>query len=207
MKFDYRDLSTRIWQFNENKALGLSAVSVYFYLLKIGCERAYGKFSVSDSQISRELKITRKTVKISKEKLRHFGIISYQTRSGVPAEVQLHLDYPLTLNETLHNGKNEMASEGPKMEVLYQKINVPMGILPENMIKKTIKLSEAENDIPTLEEFIKHAKLNDSYEDRLLPQIKNKYDSWKNNGWKNNFDRPITNWKSALKNTMPYLKQ
>ena len=71
MKFNYTELVNRIWEFNENRSLGLSTLAVYFYLLKIGFERGYNKFSVSDSQMSRELKMTRKTVKVCKEKLRH----------------------------------------------------------------------------------------------------------------------------------------
>lgn len=41
--------------------------------------------------------MTRKTVKVCKEKLRRFGIISYQSMSGISAEVQLILDYPIIL--------------------------------------------------------------------------------------------------------------
>ena len=92
MKFNYTELTNRIWEFNENRSLGLSTLSVYFYLLKIGLERGYNKFSVSDSQMSRELKMTRKTVKVCKEKLRQFGIICYQSRNGVPSDFQLISD-------------------------------------------------------------------------------------------------------------------
>ena len=60
-------------------------------------------------------------------------------------------------------------------------------------------------DFPTLEEFIEYAESIESYDDNLLLEIKNKHQTWTNNGWKNSFDRPITNWKSALKNSIPYL--
>ena len=38
------------------------------------------------------------------------------------------------------------------------------------------------------------------------PSIKEKYDSWTNNDWKNALNRPINNWKSSLKSTLPYMK-
>jgi hypothetical protein len=40
----------------------------------------------------------------------------------------------------------------------------------------------------------------------LVENLELKYEEWTKKGWKNNFGRPITDWKSAIKNTMPYLK-
>lgn len=36
--------------------------------------------------------------------------------------------------------------------------------------------------------------------------IKSKYEDWINNKWRDGFGKPITNWKSKLKNTIPSLK-
>ena len=206
MKFNYIELTNRIWEFNENRSLGLSTLSVYFYLLKIGFERGYCKFSVSDSQMSRELKMTRKTVKVCKEKLRHFGIICYQSRNGVPSDFQLNPDYPLIFNDALNEMKIDLKS------LIFQKTgdlpieSAPNKVQPELKTKQSTIQNERINEIPTLEEFLKHAKSLDTYNDHLIFELKIKYENWVKNGWKNNFDRPITNWKSALKNAIPYLK-
>ena len=40
-----------------------------------------------------------------------------------------------------------------------------------------------------------------------LEALKNKYDAWVENGWKNGNDKPIKNWKSALLQTMPYIEK
>lgn len=206
MKFNYTELVNRIWEFNENRSLGLSALAVYFYLLKIGFERGYNKFSVSDSQMSRELKMTRKTVKVCKEKLRHFGIICYQTRNGVPSDFQLNTDYPIIFNDALNEMKIDLRPLKFKKTKDLPIESAPNKAQPELKTKQITIQNERINDIPTLEEFLKHAKSLDSYDDHLIFEVKIKYDNWISNGWKNNFDRPITNWKSALKNAIPYLK-
>ena len=206
MKFNYTELTNRIWEFNENRSLGLSALSVYFYLLKIGFERGFCKFRVSDSQMSRELKMTRKTVKVCKEKLRHFGIICYESRSGVPSDFQLNTDYPIIFNDALHKMKIDLKSLTFKKTKDLPIESAPNIVQPKLKTRQSTIQNERINDIPPMEEFLKHAKSLDSYNDQLIFEVKIKYENWVNNGWKNNFDRPITNWKSALKNTIPYLK-
>ena len=61
------------------------------------------------------------------------------------------------------------------------------------------------NKIPSLNEFIEYAKSLEGYEPKLDLSISEKYESWKNNGWKNTSNRPISNCKSTLKSTLPYL--
>jgi len=206
MKFNYAELTNQIWEFNENRSLGLSTLVVYFYLLKIGFERGFCKFRVSDSQMSRELKMTRKTVKVCKEKLRHFGIICYQSRNGVPSDYQLNTDYPVIFNDALTEMKIDRKPLTFKKTKDLSREFAPNKSQPQLKAKQSTVQNERICDIPTLEEFLKHAKSLDSYNDHLIFEVKIKYENWVKNGWKNNFDRPITNWKSALKNTIPYLK-
>lgn len=61
------------------------------------------------------------------------------------------------------------------------------------------------NTIPEFTEFLKYAlekKPTVSQTD-----LKLKYDSWVANDWKNGNDKKITNWKTALLNTLPYIKE
>jgi hypothetical protein len=62
------------------------------------------------------------------------------------------------------------------------------------------------NKIPSLDEFIEYAKSLEGYEPELELSVNEKYEVWKNNCWKNTSNRPISNWKSTLKSTLPYLK-
>jgi hypothetical protein len=61
-------------------------------------------------------------------------------------------------------------------------------------------------EIPTFDEFLGYAKTLNNYHSKLDFSIKEKYDSFKNNDWKNSADRPIINWKSLLEKQLPFLK-
>lgn len=206
MEFSYADFTSRIWEFNENKALGLSVISVYFYLLKIGAERGLTKFVVSDSQLSRDLKMTRKTVKVCKEKLRHYGIISYESRNGVPSDFRLNPDYPVIFTDTDYYTKPDK----PNLIDEGKSSLIAIDLQVENQSEK--KTSQTTTDLllvidpPPIEEFLEYAQSLDRLDDLTIQGVGLKYQDWKNNGWKNNFNRPITNWKSALKSMLPYLK-
>ena len=71
--------------------------------------------------------------------------------------------------------------------------------------KESKELKNINNNIPTLEEFLKTALSKDPSLDEL--GIKLKYESWVENGWKNGNDKEILNWKSSLNNTIPFMKK
>lgn len=56
---------------------------------------------------------------------------------------------------------------------------------------------------PTYEEFKSYALEKEPLLD--LTALKNKFDAWEVNGWKNGNDKKIVNWKSSLLNTLQYL--
>ena len=60
-------------------------------------------------------------------------------------------------------------------------------------------------DIPTYKTFLAYAL----YQKQTLLEesVKFKYESWITNDWKDGNDKKITNWKSKLLNTIPYLKE
>ena len=51
-----------------------------------------------------------------------------------------------------------------------------------------------------------YAHTLDGYEGSMDLDIEEKYALWAGNGWRNNLGKPITNWKSSLKNILPYMK-
>jgi hypothetical protein len=80
---------------------------------------------------------------------------------------------------------------------------------PQRIVKDSkVKDSKEENSkyiIPEFTEFLNYAlekKPKVSQTD-----LKLKYDSWVANDWKNGYDKKITNWKTALLNTLPYIKE
>jgi biotin operon repressor len=165
---------------------------MYLYLLKIGYENNRDDFQISDVAISQELGLTRKTVKSTKEKLKSLGLIQFQTKNGLPCNYRLIADYPLQISEPKNGIDNELEAEQPIQKTEDSAIPNP-------------SFSSTQN-IPSLEKFMEYAKTLENYEPQLDSEIQSKYENWKNNGWKNSTDRPITNWKSTLKSTLPYMK-
>jgi hypothetical protein len=62
-----------------------------------------------------------------------------------------------------------------------------------------------ETNIPTFEDFKIYALEKEPTVS--LSALKNKYDAWEANDWKNGNDKPIKNWRSALLQTMPYIEK
>lgn len=75
----------------------------------------------------------------------------------------------------------------------------------ENENEIIIEKENINKEIPEFSEFLAYAKEKEpSIKESSL---KNKYDAWIENGWKNGNDRKIKNWKSSLLQTMPYLEK
>lgn len=218
----YHELIQRFWQFNKENQVGSTAISMYLYLLKTSHDNNRYDFKISDIEISKQLRLTRKTVKCTKEKLRSLDLIQYQTKNGSSGSYRLILDYPLLINNSEFSEKHRKVRETipqktEQLEVPLQNIllikdvseNIPK-IVNQNIKPQFSKvLSPIVNDksIPTIEELIEYAQTLESYDSQLDFSIKEKYENWVNNNWKNSSDRPITNWKSSLKSTLPFMKR
>lgn len=194
---NYLELIQRFWDFNQKFQIGSTGISMYLYLLKIGYDNNRCDFQISDVAVSKALGLTRKTVKIIKEKLKNFGLIEFQTRNGLPCYYKLLVDYPLQIallekTDKVNIRKSSVSpkSENEDIQSSYQSI----APIIDN------------KDIPTFEEFIDYAQTLEMYESKLEFGIKEKYETWLNNGWQNSSDRLITNWKSSLKSILPYIK-
>jgi|GEM_PF-4902598 len=85
--------------------------------------------------------------------------------------------------------------------------NLSTSISNSNTISNTNTNSKK---IPALTEFLDYANIIYSQLDKdiepFLYTIKAKYQTWKDDGWKNGHGKPIKNWKNTLNNTLPYLK-
>jgi hypothetical protein len=71
---------------------------------------------------------------------------------------------------------------------------------------KEIKGKEIKgNEIPDFNSFLKYAIKQKPNVD--IESIKFKYESWKENNWKDGFGNEIINWKNKLLNTLPHIKE
>ena len=215
----YLELIQRFWGFNKRRPIGSTAVSMYLFLLKTGYDKDRYDFQISDVIVSKELGLTRRTIKLTKVKLSDLGLIRFQTKNGFPCNYRLVLDYPLQISEPDKLITVEVISVPQKSEdmEIQSQTAIPIQDSFENILKTIYQENEAvteqspeqkadDNNIPTFEEFIRYAKTLESYEPLLDFDIKTKYEFWVNNNWKNSSDRPITNWKSSLKSALPFMK-
>ncbi len=194
-------LIKKFWTFNQKESLGHSIISVYLFLIDVWDNENKSKFSISDKQVSIALKISRKTVKAAKDTLSNLGLLSYENRNGFSSVYTIITDYdilPETSIEKKIKAKKVKSKKtiSTKKEVVISKDNVsiPKSTLPTN--------------IPTEQEFLLFAQSLSTY-DKNIPNIdfliKEKYDTWKSNGWKNKYGKPIRNWQSTLKSSLPYV--
>ncbi|SUX48820.1 hypothetical protein [Chryseobacterium indoltheticum] len=210
----YLELIERFWIFNEKVKPGSTAIAMYLYLLKTAKACDAYDFKVSDVILSKELGLTRQTVKATKEKLRAFGLIRFQTKNGVSGSYRLILSYPLEASapEEMKSSEIQMTpsfkefKDDLNLDLLNTGVKIPSSNIDQKINASSIQPANENSKIPELEEFLAYARTLAAYQSELDELIKDKYQSWKDSGWKNNSDRLITNWKSSLKSTLPFFK-
>ena len=76
-------------------------------------------------------------------------------------------------------------------------------------VKSVKVVKEKKSEIPTFNELFMFVSLIDEYKDKaesLKYSIQAKYDSWIGNDWKDGNNKRIIQWKTKIRNTLPYLK-
>ena len=89
--------------------------------------------------------------------------------------------------------------EGSYVKVMVKKGKEGVGEKPESTVKKP--------EIPTEQEFMNYYKSELAKQfPNLEFQLKTKYETWVDQGWKTGMNKPIKNWKLTMKNTISFLK-
>ena len=232
----YLELIERFWDFNKTAKISPTEILLYFYLLKMGYENDRYDFKISDVELGKELGLTRKTIKSTKEKIKRLDLIQFQSKNGLPCHYRLLLNYSFEIEskKSIKNEESTIVEEDQNREILEifesilsaqnsvevvkeVEINSDIKASSETTEKQKLEWEQVQkqkqeqqnlknNKIPSLDEFIEYAKSLEGYESELELSISEKYESWINNGWKNTSNRPISNWKSTLKSTLPYLR-
>lgn len=76
----------------------------------------------------------------------------------------------------------------------------------EDSRKKKVESSKQKEEMPGFAEFFEYAQTLEIYDPEYDFEIEAKYDAWSDNDWKDGHNKPIRNWKTKLKNTMPHFK-
>lgn len=213
----YQELIQKFWDFNQKAQLSTTAVAIYLYLLKLANDNNGYDVTVSDVAIGGTLGLTRKTVKSAREVLRNSGLVQYKSKNGHSCSYRIVPDYPLQILSQEKRQKviikhNPLTAIAEKNEILPS-VGLPAISTPETTDQK--EKASFYNDKgepfkmrknPSLEEFLAYAHTLSCYEASMDSDIKEKYALWTGNDWCNNLGKPITNWKSSLKNLLPYIK-
>jgi len=205
----YLELIERFWIFNQKARTGSTAIAMYLYLLKTGKDHDSYNFKVSDVVLSKELGLTRQTVKSTKQKLRDLGLIQFQTQNGISGSYRLILNYPLEVSapQKVKDAKvDQRANADKNLPLIIAGVKSSFGNADDGIKPSSSQHSNENVTIPELEEFLAFAQTLAAYQPEVDVLVRDKFHSWKDNGWKNSANRLITNWRSSLKNALPFLK-
>ena len=122
-------------------------------------------------------------------------ILVSESKNQYQSKVIALSNFDKALDKALDKATAKARDEAPDKAV--DSINKPRTSKPRT--KKTIV------SIPEFSEFKEYGLLKQP--DVSLEGLKRKYESWVENGWKDGFDNKITNWKSKLLNTLPYIEK
>lgn len=214
----YHELIQKFWESGQKTQLGTTAIAIYLYLLKLANDNNRYDVTVSDVSLGYTLGLTRKTVKSAREALRNAGLVQYQIKNGYSCSYRIMLNYPLSIQKREKSQKRKI-KDNPPIMIAEENENLPLVDLSiinttettEQKEKASFDNKEPESfkiiaSIPSLEEFMAYAYTLSGYGESMDPDIKEKYATWAGNDWCNNLGKPITNWKSSLKNLLPYIK-
>lgn len=214
---EYIDLIKKYWKMNEENPLNSSVAYVYLFLLEVWDRKERKDFDLSDAEIVSRLKISRTSVKSSKQILRNLGLISYQLKDGYPTLYKIFTDCVIDRKqnsvvekEKSIDKKNKKNLKGKPIESKKESFESEKISSPEETKKKEEKKTASlpkNISIPSLEEFMSFAKTLNNYDESLDSSIKNKYSMWKDAGWTNAYNIPILNWRQSLEKSLVYMKK
>ena len=153
----YLELIQRFWDFNKTAKISPTEISLYFYLLKMGYENDSYDFKISDIELGKELGLTRKTIKSTKEKLKSLGLIQFQSKNGVPCHYRLLLNYSIEIEPDISIKKEEstIIKKDQKREIL----EIFESILSAQNSVEVVKEIEINSDIKASSETTEKQKL------------------------------------------------
>jgi hypothetical protein len=85
------------------------------------------------------------------------------------------------------------------------KIQTIVPVNTQSIVKESIVNESKEKNIPTVDEFLSYGKEKEP--SVKISSLKNKYDAWIENDWRDGNDQKIKNWKTKLCNTLPYIEK
>ncbi|WPO84628.1 hypothetical protein SD427_18695 (plasmid) [Chryseobacterium sp. JJR-5R] len=203
----YPDVLSKFWKENSNLGLAPSAIAIYTFLINKWIENKREDFVLSDLKLSRELNLSLKTIRVNKKKLQDNKLINYEVTTGYPCTYNF-------LNEQFNLQKGTSSQKDPEKNIKIKSKSKSATIKRTTNQISSNSIHTEENKIipinsnveaPSLEEFFTYAKSLQNYDPEADAKIEKKYNDWLNNGWNNDYNRPIINWKTLLKSMMQFI--
>jgi len=207
LRMKHPHLLSKILKGDDKILIGSSALGVYAFLLHRWYRNKCQDFILSDAEVSEKLGMSINTLRVLKKKLKNHNLIEFEVRSGLPCGYKI-VTGQTALKNVVDFKANEETKKKDDIKSKPKKrkhgsdettIGHPFNgkSIPSNIIKNP--------NIPSFDEFLSHAKTLRNYSSAADSKIEKKYNYWLDNGWNNDYNRPIIDWKIFLKSMLQYI--
>ena len=194
----YPDILSKFCRDNDKILIGSSAFGLYAFLVF----RWYGNkcqdFILSDVELSEKFNLSINTLRVLKKKLQEHNLIEFEFRNGLPCCYKMLTEQSIFKSEKVLR-ENAEEKNG---RVFRSKAKNQKRVSEQTIIDSTFSKNP---NIPSFEEFLSHAKSLKNYTPEADSKIEKKYNYWVDNGWNNDYNRPIIDWKIFLKSMLQYI--
>ncbi len=212
-----RSINTKFWTDAYIEGLNPSEKLLFLYCLTSPHSNLLGIYEVSEKRISFETSLASETIRKAFKRFANDKKVFFKDNyiiipnflknqklnSNMKIGVtKLFNDLPEWLRNEL-NG-NDSEGFGNDSEGFERIRNTLLKLEIEMESEMEIESEKRKPSIPTYEDFKKYALDNKKNID--INKLELKYKAWKENNWKDGNGKKITNWKTKLLNTLPYIE-
>ena len=181
--------------------LGIEGYGIFFMVLEVLREQADYKYPLED------IDILANDFGTSEQKVRtvvcNYKLFQVDENEKFFSTSLIHRMQPL-------HRQREQRSIAGKASAAKRMLNdrsttVQLSKVKESKVKEIKESKVNKIDIPALDEFLEYCKTVVDLSQYEFP-LKAKYEAWLQAGWKDGNGKSIKNWKTKIKNTVPYLK-
>jgi len=216
-----RSVSTGFWSDPFVEELTPSQKLLFLYLITNEKTNMLGIYEVSTRKMSFETGMKKDEIEKALKTFEKLRKVKYTGNYVILVNYMKHQNFNTNMKKSAIDIYNELPKELKEKKLIVSKTN-PIesfesllnhyGILPKVEVEDEEEDEEEKPEpkkiIPTLSIFLDYIK---EVKPEKYLAIQNaaglKWQSWKANDWKDGNDKKITNWKTKILNTIPYLKE
>lgn len=173
----------------------------------------HGEIQISEKELAEILVLSVRTVVRAKQELIREGIITFKRkgygRAGVYTVINLQTVQQKEKEASKLKKKNSAQDRLPENSQINISKLAGIHLDDQPQAKPSIEPEYSPDGIliPSWNEFIEFAESLEDYEEKMDSFLREKYDSWKTNGWRSQAtDRPLSKWQGTLKQIVKNFK-